>query len=60
MIVTMTETAVVAFSPEQGTVLWQHPYENARQNHPITPIYHRRPALHNQRLRQGSHRPADC
>jgi outer membrane protein assembly factor BamB len=40
MIVTMTETAVVAFSAEQGTVLWQHPYENARQNHPITPIYH--------------------
>jgi outer membrane protein assembly factor BamB len=40
MIVTMTETAVVAFSPEQGAVLWQHPYENPRQNHPITPIYH--------------------
>ena len=40
MIVTMTDTAVVAFSPERGTVLWQHPYENARQNHPITPIYH--------------------
>lgn len=39
MIVTMTETAVVAFSPEQGTVLWQYLYENARQNHPITPIY---------------------
>ena len=39
MIVTMTETAVVAFSAELGTVLWQHPYENPRQNHPITPIY---------------------
>lgn len=39
MIVTMTENAVVAFSPEQGKVLWQHPYENARQNHAITPIY---------------------
>jgi outer membrane protein assembly factor BamB len=40
MVVTMTETSVVAFSPENGAVLWQHPYENARQNHPITPIYH--------------------
>ncbi len=40
MIVTMTENAVVAFSPEDGQVHWQHPYENARQNHPITPIYH--------------------
>lgn len=40
LVVTMTETSVVAFSPEQGTVLWQHPYENPRQNHPITPIYH--------------------
>ena len=39
MIVTMTETAVVAFSAEQGAVLWQHPYANPRQNHPITPIY---------------------
>lgn len=39
LVVTMTESAVVAFSPEQGTVLWQHPYENPRQNHPITPIY---------------------
>jgi outer membrane protein assembly factor BamB len=41
MVVTMTETAVVAFSPEEGAVLWQHPYENPRQNHPITPIYHK-------------------
>ena len=40
MIVTMTEKSVVAFSAGQGDVLWQHPYENARQNHPITPIYH--------------------
>ena len=40
MLVTMTDTAVVAFSPAQGAVLWQHPYANARQNHPITPIYH--------------------
>ncbi len=39
-VVTMTETAVVAFSPEDGSALWQHPYENPRQNHPITPIYH--------------------
>jgi outer membrane protein assembly factor BamB len=39
MIVTLTEKAVVAFSPEQGKVLWQHPYENVRQNHPVTPIY---------------------
>jgi outer membrane protein assembly factor BamB len=36
----MTEKAVVAFSPERGALLWKHPYENARQNHPITPIYH--------------------
>ncbi len=40
MIVTMTENAVVAFSPEDGQLLWQYRYENARQNHPITPIYH--------------------
>jgi outer membrane protein assembly factor BamB len=39
MLVTMTDTAVVAFSPAQGAVLWQQPYANARQNHPITPIY---------------------
>ncbi|MBE3069533.1 MAG: PQQ-like beta-propeller repeat protein [Planctomycetes bacterium] len=40
MIVTLTEKAVVAFSPDDGKVLWQHPYENFRQNHPVTPIYH--------------------
>ncbi len=40
MVVTMTESGVVAFSPETGRVLWQYPYENPRQNHPITPIYH--------------------
>lgn len=40
MIVTMTDRAVVAFSPADGAVLWQHPYKNPRENHPITPIYH--------------------
>jgi len=40
LIVTMTETAVVAFSAQDGSVLWQHPYQNPRRNHPVTPIYH--------------------
>jgi outer membrane protein assembly factor BamB len=40
MIVTMTDSAVVAFSPEHGEVLWQHPYQNFRQNHCVTPICH--------------------
>ncbi|HJN18530.1 MAG TPA: PQQ-binding-like beta-propeller repeat protein, partial [Armatimonadota bacterium] len=39
LIVTLTETHVVAFSAEDGAVVWQHPYQNARQNHPVTPIY---------------------
>ena len=39
MIVTMTDRAVVTFSPEDGRILWQHPYQNPRQNHPVTPIY---------------------
>ena len=39
MIVTMTDRAVVAFAPEDGTFLWQHAYQNPRQNHPVTPIY---------------------
>jgi len=39
MIVTMTDRAVVAFSADDGKVLWQHPYKNARQNHCVTPIY---------------------
>jgi len=39
MIVTMTDSAVVAFSADDGKVLWQHPYKNARQNHCVTPIY---------------------
>ncbi|NLH17603.1 MAG: PQQ-binding-like beta-propeller repeat protein [Phycisphaerae bacterium] len=40
MIVTLTNQAVAAFSPEDGAILWQFPYENARQNHCVTPIYH--------------------
>ena len=40
MIVTITSAAVVAFSPTDGKLLWQHPYENFRGNHPVTPIYH--------------------
>lgn len=39
MLVTMTDRAVVAFSPADGAILWQHPYQNQRQNHPDTPIY---------------------
>ncbi len=39
LIVTMTDSAVVAFSPRDGQVLWQHPYRNFRQNHCVTPIY---------------------
>jgi outer membrane protein assembly factor BamB len=39
MIVTITDSAVVAFSAADGKVLWQHPYKNFRQNHPVTPIY---------------------
>lgn len=40
ILVTMTDKAVVAFAPEDGKVLWQHAYQNQRQNHPNTPIYH--------------------
>ena len=40
MIVTLTDQAVVAFNPEDGAVVWQHPYKNFRQNHPVTPLYH--------------------
>jgi outer membrane protein assembly factor BamB len=40
MIVTLTNQVVAAFSPEDGKILWQFPYQNARQNHPVTPIYH--------------------
>ena len=39
LIVTMTEQNVVAFAPEDGKVLWQHPYKNFRGNHCVTPIY---------------------
>ena len=39
LIVTQTEPAVVAFSAADGTVAWQHPYENARKNHCVTPIH---------------------
>jgi outer membrane protein assembly factor BamB len=38
MIVTLTDSAVVAFS-DDGKLLWQHPYKNARQNHPVSPMY---------------------
>lgn len=40
MIVTLTNQAVAAFSPADGSILWQFPYENARQNHCDTPIFH--------------------
>lgn len=39
MIVTVTDSAVIAVTPESGKVIWQHPYQNLRQNHCITPIY---------------------
>jgi outer membrane protein assembly factor BamB len=40
MIVTMLQKGVAAFSPDDGRVLWQHPYENFRQNHCVTPLYY--------------------
>ncbi|MFB3890767.1 MAG: PQQ-binding-like beta-propeller repeat protein [Phycisphaerae bacterium] len=39
MIVTLTKKAIVAFSPADGKVLWQHPYANFRGNHCDAPIY---------------------
>ncbi len=39
MVITMTETAVIAVNADEGKLLWEHPYQNARQNHPVTPIY---------------------
>jgi outer membrane protein assembly factor BamB len=38
IIVSMTENAVVAFSANDGKLLWQHAYSNQRNNHPVTPI----------------------
>jgi outer membrane protein assembly factor BamB len=40
MVVTLTDSAVIAVNPEQGKLLWQHPYQNPRQNHCVTPIYY--------------------
>ncbi|HUW57236.1 MAG TPA: PQQ-binding-like beta-propeller repeat protein [Planctomycetota bacterium] len=40
MLVTMTDRGVVAFSPADGSILWQLPYKSPRGNHPDTPIYH--------------------
>ena len=31
---------MIAFASTDGRILWQHAYQNARQNHPDTPIYH--------------------
>lgn len=39
MIVTMTDRAVIAFSPEDGKVIWLLPYKSPRGNHPVSPIY---------------------
>jgi outer membrane protein assembly factor BamB len=39
LLVTMTEVAVLAFSAADGQLVWQHPYQNPRQNHPVMPIY---------------------
>lgn len=40
MIVTMTDRAVLAISPDDGKLLWSHPYQSPRGNHPDSPIYH--------------------
>ncbi|HUV39877.1 MAG TPA: PQQ-binding-like beta-propeller repeat protein [Planctomycetota bacterium] len=40
MIVTLLDSSVVAFSPDDGKLLWQHAYRNFRGNHCNTPIYH--------------------
>lgn len=40
LIITMTDSAVLAFSAQDGSLLWEYPYRNQRGNHPITPIYH--------------------
>src|SRR5450759_2309515 len=39
LLITMTEVAILAFSATDGKLVWQHPYQNPRQNHPIMPIY---------------------
>lgn len=40
LLLAMTEVALLAFSATDGKLVWQHPYQNARQNHPVMPIYH--------------------
>ena len=40
MVITLTSAAVVAVSPKDGKILWQHPYANMRGNHPTMPVYH--------------------
>ncbi|MEI6503074.1 MAG: PQQ-binding-like beta-propeller repeat protein, partial [Armatimonadota bacterium] len=40
LLITMTEVAVLAFSAIDGRLVWQHPYQNPRQNHPDMPLYH--------------------
>lgn len=40
MVVTLTSASVIAVSPKDGRVLWQHPYRNFRGNHPTTPVFH--------------------
>jgi outer membrane protein assembly factor BamB len=40
MIVTILDRSVIAFSPADGKVLWQHAYKNFRGNHCVSPIYH--------------------
>jgi outer membrane protein assembly factor BamB len=39
LVVSMTDSAVVAFSAEDGKLVWQFAYKNTRQNHCNTPIY---------------------
>ena len=39
MIVTLLDRSVIAFSPDDGSVLWQHAYRNFRGNHCVSPIY---------------------
>jgi outer membrane protein assembly factor BamB len=40
LIVTLTDTSVIAVDPAGGQIVWRHPYKNSNGNHPITPIYH--------------------
>ena len=40
MLVTMMSDYIVAVNPDNGKLLWSHPYKNDRNIHPNAPIYH--------------------